>query len=351
MKVVSIVGTRPNLIKECSLNAAFRRRGVREVLVHTGQHYDFEMSGVFFGELEIPAPDYQGDINAQRSGERLGQMIQFVEDVLLKEAPRVCIVTGDVDSTTAGALAAAKHAIPVVHIEAGIRTSDLFNPEEINRRVADTIAELLLTNCQSAAANLRREGYDEARIVNTGDLMKDTLDRFSSGLRLPPEQRSYVGVTIHRQENTDNREQLRQIIEALIECEMPIRFPVHPRTRKKILEFGFWDALSSARHIELMAPVSYVEFLKLLGGAKKMVTDSGGVRREAYLMGVPVVNCSTLVWFPEILDAGWKCFTGPDKAKILDALRNFSPQGERPEIFGDGHAADRIVDVILQRYA
>lgn len=350
MKVLSVVGTRPNFIKEISLNLEFRKNGIKEVILHTGQHYDHNMSGQFFDELEIPEPDYIMEILSQRVGARTGKIIEFVEDVLISESPDVCIVMGDVDSTMAGAIAASKLKIPSVHIEAGIRSIDKSNHEEINRRVSDVLADLLLTNCQSALNNLMNEGYSEERVFNTGDLMKDTLDRFLSRVKSPKKTEPYILVTIHRQENSENRHNLQQIVEALVECQQSVCFPIHPRTRKKLLEFDLWESLEKSKHVTLTEPVGYIDFLQLISGAWKVVTDSGGVRREAYMMGVPVINCSTLVWFPEIIECGWKKHTGPNKDAILDAIKHFDPKGPRPEIFGDGKAAKHIVDKIIEFY-
>lgn len=345
-----MVGTRPNFIKECSLNPAFRRRGVREILVHTGQHYDYQMSGLFFHELEIPKPDYLAEMPQSKGGARVARMIEFIEEILLEERPRACIITGDVDSTMAGAIAAAKTRIPVAHIEGGIRTGEMFNPEEINRRVADAISDLILTNCQSAQRQLIREGRAETDVFFTGDLMKDTLDRIRPSLKPARDSEPYILVTIHRAENVETRHNLAEILEALSACGRPVRFPIHPHTLKNLHAFGLEPKLRQAKNIQVSDPVGYLEFLELISNSSMVVTDSGGVRREAYLMGVPVVNVCNLVWFPEIREAGWKRVTGPDSKAILDAIEHFRPTGPRPDIFGDGHAAERIADRILERY-
>ena len=348
MKVLTIVGTRPNFVKEISLSREFKENNINEILLHTGQHYDYNMYNQFFDELDIPEPNYTLDLSNSQEGKRMGDMIGAIEDILIKEKPEICVVMGDVHSTMAGAIAAAILKIPIVHIEAGVRGDIKSNPEEVNRRVADTLSDLLLTNCESAKINLINEGYSEAIVHNTGDLMKDTLNHFAQNKH--DENEDFILATIHRQENTDNQDNLVEILDALIECKERIVFPVHPRTKKKLIEFNFWDKINTNTNIKISDPLGYLDFIRILSQANKVVTDSGGVRREAYLLGKPIINCGPMVWFPELIDVGWKVHTGPKKKLIIDAIKNFKPISARPNIFGDGYAAKKIVSCIINHF-
>ena len=351
MKILSVVGTRPNFIKEALINQEMKKRGIREVLVHTGQHYDYEMSRVFFKELDIPEPDYHLHVSTGLAGKQTAEMIEALEAILVEEKPDVTLVYGDVTSTLAGALASVRLSIPVVHVEAGIRTAARYNPEEINRRATDCLSELLLANTQDACDSLIKENHTGSEIVLTGDVMNDVLMDTIKRFDIPIRHGDYNICTLHRVESVDDKSNLRRIVDALIQSEYKTIFPVHPRTRKRLLDFNLLAPLESSGNIELCEPQGYLEFVNLLAGANKVITDSGGVRREAYILGKPGIIVIDISWFPCISDVGWKVITGPDTGKIINAIECFEPPKDHPELFGDGKAYIKIVDAIENSYS
>jgi UDP-GlcNAc3NAcA epimerase len=349
MRFYSIVGTRPNLVKEFLINAEARKRGFHEIIVHTGQHYDHDLSGVFFEDFALPAPDHflavQNNDNISFTAgamDRLGQL--FRED-----RPDFVLAYGDVNSTLSAAVAASKLHIPFAHIEGGIRTADRYNPEEINRRVSDTLAEVNYCCTDTDVLNLRAEGHEASHIVMSGDLMKDVLMYTLSRLEVPVVRRDYMVLTLHRQENVTSYERLESIVDGLIRSQKNILFPAHPRTRKQLEKFGLIPRLAQSK-IELIKPLGYVEFVRLLAGADKVLTDSGGVRREAYLLKKPCIVLIELSWFPEISRAGWKVLTGPDPERISHLINTFEPTGPHRELFGDGRAHAKILEDLEQRF-
>lgn len=350
MRVLSVVGTRPNFIKEALVSKELKERGVEEVLVHTGQHYDYEMSRVFFQELDIPDPDYHLQVSTGLPGRQTAEMIEALESIMAREKPDVTVVYGDVTSTLAGALASVKLRIPVAHVEAGVRTLARYNPEEINRRATDTLSELLLANCEDAYNELVKENHTGSRIVLTGDIMKDVLLNTVERFDIPVARGDYTLCTLHRAENVDNRQNLTAILRGLADCGERIVFPVHPRTRKKLIEFDLMREFGDLETVEFSEPRGYLEFVGLLAGADKVVTDSGGVRREAYILRKPTIVAIDLIWFPCILRAGWKVVTGPDAEKIAEAVRGFEPPEQHPVFFGDGRAYAKIVDAIISQF-
>lgn len=350
MKVISIVGTRPNFIKEAHINSELKKRGIEEVLVHTGQHYDYEMSRVFFSQLDIPEPDYHLQVSTGMAGKQTGEMLEAMEQIMIKEQPDVTLVYGDVTSTLAGALASAKLRIPVAHVEAGVRTSARYNPEEINRRTSDVLSELLLANCEDAYKELLKENHTGSSIVLTGDIMNDILLSTVERFDIPLVRGDYVVCTLHRAENVDDRCNLSSILRGLADSGARVVFPVHPRTRKKLEEFGLLHEFKHATNIEFSEPQGYIEFVRLLAGANKVVTDSGGVRRESYILGKPTIIAINMTWFPCIKRAGWKVVAGPDSAKISNAIANFEPPKEHPVLFGDGKAYVKIVDAMVEHF-
>lgn len=351
MKVVTVVGTRPNFIKEFALAPVLRQAGIEEVLVHTGQHYDYEMSQVFFRQLELPEPRYLNNIiKSGFHGDETAVMLQFIEQVLVKETPDLTLVYGDVNSTVAAALASVKLRIPVAHVEAGLRCDRFYNPEEINRRVTDSVSEILFPHIQSAYDSLMREGYSDSNVVLTGDVTKDSLVKIVAQAGIEIVDGGYNVMTVHRSENTDDQTRLTNIIEAVVESGFPIKFSIHPRTRNALVKYGLMDKVSKAKNIEVVAPAGYLDFVRLLAGAQKVVTDSGGVRREAYILGKPVINISELIWVPEMVEAGWSIAVRDDKEAIKKAISGFSPPLDHPDIFGNGDAAERIVEALGKRY-
>ncbi len=353
MKIVSIVGARPQFIKAAPVSRVLRRQHT-EVLVHTGQHYDDAMSAVFFEELDIPMPDYNLGVGSGPHGAQTGEMLARIEEVLLAEKPDWALVYGDTNSTLAGALAAAKLHIPVAHVEAGLRSFNRAMPEEINRVVADHLSDLLLCPSQTAVNNLTAEGI--ARGVHlVGDVMADALalaterSRSHSGVlaRLGLAERSYLLATVHRAENTDDPACLRNILAAFTELDETIVFPLHPRTRKVLENEGILSNLQSAIcNLQLIDPLGYLDMVRLEQSARMILTDSGGMQKEAYWSGVPCVTLRDETEWVETVEAGWNVLVGADMARIVQAVRSFTPPAARPALYGDGRAAERIATVL-----
>lgn len=352
MKLITVVGTRPNFVKEFAIAPILRQAGIEEVLVHTGQHYDYEMSQVFFKQLELPEPKYLNNIiKSGYHGDETAVMLQFIEQVLISEKPDVTLVYGDVNSTIAAGLASVKLHIPVAHVEAGLRCDHFYNPEEINRRVTDTLSEILFPHIQSAYDSLMREGYSSENVFLTGDVVKDSLLKIVENAGIEIADLGYNLMTLHRSENTDDRKRLTNIIEAIVESDFPVKFSIHPRTRNALVKFGLMDLVSKAKNIEEVAPAGYLDFVKLIACAHKVVTDSGGVRREAYILKKPIINISELIWVPEMVEAGWSISVCDDKPAIKEAINDFMPPERHPNIFGDGNAAEKIVQHLSGRYS
>jgi UDP-GlcNAc3NAcA epimerase len=353
VKILTVVGNRPQFIKAAAVSGPLRREH-EEVLVHTGQHYDQALSEVFFQELGIPKADRELGVNGGSNTSQTARMLAALEPLLGEVAPDAVLVYGDTNSTLAGALAGAQARIPVVHVEAGMRSYDRAMPEELNRVLTDHASELLLCPSEAAAANLRAESI-AGRIEVVGDVMVDVMlarlpaaraDEASvrdRGLR-PGE---YVLLTAHRAGNVDDPDRLGALV-ALIEG-LPERvvFPVHPRTRARLDAAGLLERLAAAPHVLLTEPLGYAELSALLCHARAVLTDSGGVQKEAYLAGVPCVTLRSNTEWTETVDAGWNTLVDLDAQAALRALERWpisdrSPV-ERPELYGDGHAAERCV--------
>lgn len=347
MKVVSIVGARPQFVKAAPVSREIRRKN-SEILVHTGQHYDDNMSAAFFRALGVPAPDINLGVGSGPHGKQTAQMLAGLEDVLVDSRPDVALVYGDTNSTLAGALAAAKLHIPVAHVEAGLRSFNRRMPEEVNRVVTDHVSSLLLCPTQTAVDNLQKEGLvDGVHLV--GDVMYDSALASAqaarkrdvmSRLRLRPD--GYLLATVHRAENVDDPKRLGSILSAFASADAPVVFPVHPRTRKAIKDAG----LSPAGSVMLLEPVDYLDFLALLMKARKVLTDSGGVQKEAYFFGIPCITLRDETEWIETVEDGWNAVVGTETADIVDAIRGFNPKGTKSKSFGDGHAAEKIVSIL-----
>lgn len=350
MRICSVVGTRPNFVKEYLLNRELRKRGIKEVLIHTGQHYDYEMSQAFFECFELPQPDYHLRIANSNSLDFSAQAIRELGAVFRTEKPDCVVGYGDVNSTMSAAIAASKLRIPFAHVEGGIRAADRSNPEEINRRVADVLADIIFCCTKRDVQVLEREGYEPDRIEFSGDLMKDALLTTLEKYNIDVSRGDFLVLTLHRQENLTDRRRLRAIIEGLVKSERRIVFPAHPRALQSLQDFGLLELIRGSR-IELCKPMGYVEFIRLTSGADKILTDSGGVRREAYLLRKPCIVLIEISWFPEIAEAGWKVLTRPEPDRIADLIWNFEPTGPHQELFGDGKAHQRIVDGLVRKYA
>ena len=360
LKVVTVVGARPQFIKAAAVSRAIRGReggGIREVIVHTGQHFDANMSDVFFSELEIPAPDHTLGISGGGHGEMTGRMLEQVERVLIAEAPDWVLVYGDTNSTLAGALAAVKLHQPVAHVEAGLRSFNRRMPEEINRIVADQVSTLLCCPTETAVLNLRNEGVTKG-VHLCGDVMFDVSlfyrDRARQRSRvlaaLNLEGRRFALATCHRAENTDDVGRLRAILSSLnaLSKQLPIVLPLHPRTRKKAEESGIGALLTG---IDVVEPLPFLDMIALEQAAAVILTDSGGVQKEAFFFGVPCVTFRDETEWVETVAAGGNAVVGADQSRILAAANAAlagAPAARGAEPYGDGRAADRIVDHLLR---
>ncbi|WP_135606413.1 non-hydrolyzing UDP-N-acetylglucosamine 2-epimerase [Methanococcoides sp. NM1] len=350
MKILSIIGARPQFIKCAPLSRAIRKEH-EEILVHTGQHYDAEMSDVFFNDLSIPEPEYNLSIGSGLHGEQTGKMLIEIEKVILKEKPDMVLVYGDTNSTLAGALAASKLHIKVAHVEAGLRSFDRRMPEEINRVMTDHISNLLFCPTETAVINLKNEGVTDG-VCNVGDVMKDALEynrpiaekksTILENLGLSPKE--FMVATVHRPSNTDSVENLSSIVKAFIDVDETIVFPVHPRTEKYLKEYGLWDEL--CQHVKVISPVGYLDMLKLMNNSKKILTDSGGVQKEAYMLGVPCVTMRENTEWVETVEDGWNILVGADYGKIVDAIEGFEGIGKVRNVFGKGASSDKILHEI-----
>ena len=350
MKVLTVVGARPQFVKAAVVSRALRQElGMKEILVHTGQHFDVHMSQVFFDEMGIPRPDYHLGVGGGTHGQNTGRMIEKIEETLLAERPDWVLVFGDTDSTLAGAVAAVKLHLSVAHVEAGLRSFNRRMPEEINRLLADRLSDLLFCPTRTAVDNLRREGIG-AGVHFTGDVMLDALIRFRPMAarkskileRVESGSREYLLLTIHRAENTDDPGNLKRIIAALGELGEPVVFPIHPRT-KKVLRRHRIPLGGKFRAID---PVGYLDMLFLEMNAARILTDSGGVQKEAYMLGVPCVTLRNETEWVETAHDGWNIVAGTEEKGILRALGRPFPSRPRRAVFGDGHAAEKIAEII-----
>ena len=345
MRVVTIVGARPQFIKAAPFSRALRQRH-DEILVHTGQHYDPQMSDVFFEELALPRPDHHLGVGSGAHGAQTGQMLARIEEVLQREKPDRVVVYGDTNSTLAGALAGAKLHIPVAHVEAGLRSFNRAMPEEVNRVVVDHVSAYLFAPTQTAVDHLAREGVTRG-VTLTGDIMCDALlanaaaarERSDVLRRLALEPGGYVLATVHRASNTDDPALLAEIVDALMLLHEPVILPLHPRTRAALMGTD----IEVEPPVRIIEPVGYLDMLALQAAARVVLTDSGGVQKEAYLLGTPCVTLRDETEWVETLAGGWNVLAGADAERILAAARRPRPQGAPPPVFGDGHAAERMV--------
>lgn len=348
-KIVTIVGARPQFIKAAAVSRVLRER-YHEVLVHTGQHYDYEMSGIFFDGLELPQPDVNLGVGSGSHGAQTGAMLKSVEDVLLAERPDWLLIYGDTNSTLAGAVAASKLSVRVAHVEAGLRSFNRRMPEEVNRIVADHLSDLLLCPSQIAVTNLAAEGISN-NVHITGDVMLDVLNWARQRLTVTPSgvldrlglaKQGYLLATVHRSENTDDPIRLSGIVNAFNAIKEPIVFPVHPRARKVMSQSG----CQLGSHVQLIDPLSYLDMVALTGSARLALTDSGGLQKEAYWLGVPCLTLRDETEWVETVEAGWNTLVGADARKIEHAVRSFAPAGVPPVLYGDGAAAVKCVDLL-----
>ncbi len=348
---MAIVGARPQFIKTPLISKSIRKFA-KEILVHTGQHYDLNMSAIFFKELGIAKPDYNLGVGSDAHGRQTGRMLERIETVLLKEKPDLVIIYGDTNSTVAGALAAAKLHIPVAHVEAGMRSYNRLMPEEINRVVADHIADILLAPTESAVRLLKKEGLT-AGVHFVGDVMYDIqkkLKAHNPNLKILKKYglkpKKYILTTVHRQENTDNRQNLENIVEALVKIGQTIIFPAHPRTVKFLSGYGLDKEIAKHPHIRLIEPVGFLEMIALESNARLILTDSGGVQKEAYLDRVPCITLRNETEWVETVSSGWNKLAGANARKIVSLAKNFPRPKSHPNFLGDGQAYQKIANVI-----
>ena len=352
MKIASIVGARPQFVKAAAVSRTLRRAH-HEVLIHTGQHYDVRMSQAFFDELEIPAPDLNLGVGSGSHGAQTATMLRGLEEAMIGEDPDRVLVYGDTNSTLAGALAAAKLNIPVSHVEAGLRSFNRRMPEEVNRVLTDHLADQLFCPSQAALDNLAAEGLTRGAHV-VGDVMADVLawarervgdspSRAAEGLGLGPGE--YLLATVHRAENTDDPKRLGAIVAALKTVGEPVVLPLHPGTRAALGRWGLDDPFAGT-DVHCLEPVGYLEMIRLAGGARLILTDSGGLQKEAYWLGVPCVTLRDETEWVETVDRGWNALAGADTGKILERVKTQRPPADHPPLYGGGRAATRIVELV-----
>ena len=360
LRIVNVVGARPNFMKIAPIVAEMRRRSDRitPLLVHTGQHYDDLMSESFFDDLEIPRPDFNLGVGSASHAEQTGRIMLALEPVLLDFKPDWVVVVGDVNSTMAATIVASKLLVRVAHVEAGLRSGDRTMPEEINRLVTDSLADLLLTPSPDARENLLREGVAPGKIRFVGNVMIDTLhqhlERARASMvleRLALQPKQFCVMTLHRPSNVDNKETLEAILDAAnaIAERLPLVFAAHPRTRARIVEFGLEAKLNSRRRLVLTEPLGYLDFLQLYSNSRLVLTDSGGLQEETTVLGIPCLTLRENTERPITVTEGTNRVVGNDPERIkleaFDALDHLAPTARVPELW-DGNAAHRIVDAI-----
>ena len=349
MHILHVVGARPNFVKAAPVLRAIKKRALHQTLVHTGQHYDRNMSDVFFSQLEIPEPDMNLGVGSGSHASQTADIMRGFEPVVLEHRPDIVLVYGDVNSTVAAALVCAKLLIPVGHVEAGLRSFDRTMPEEINRIVTDRLSDLLFTPSEDGDSNLQKEGVPSRKIHRVGNVMIDSL------IQLLPAARTCRGenfperlalVTLHRPSNVDDSENLQRILDSLREISERINvvFPVHPRTRQRIKEFGL-----SVPRLHLVDPLPYIEFLALQARAAVVITDSGGIQEETTYLGVPCLTLRTNTERPITVTLGTNILVGEDQNRLTEELKAVldgkAKKGTVPPLW-DGHAGDRIADIL-----
>lgn len=359
-KIISIIGARPQFIKAATVSRHFLSiKGVEEKIIHTGQHYDNNMSKIFFQELGIPKPTFNLGIGSLSHGAQTGKMLTGIETILIDERPDFVIVYGDTNSTLAGALASAKLHIPVAHVEAGLRSFNRHMPEEINRILTDHISDILFIQTQAAKENLLHEGITETKIVMTGDVMFDAAIYFGeiaeqkSTLlkKLGLQSKEFILATVHRAENTDSRDTLIQIFEALIAVvqKHTLVLPLHPRTKKALEENGIWSTVS--KQLLLIEPVGFFDMIMLEKNAFLIITDSGGIQKEAFFHKTPCLTLRNETEWTELVEFGFNILVGANKQKIIDAIKKLQETFFEWDIplYGDGSASNIIAGNIFNQ--
>jgi UDP-GlcNAc3NAcA epimerase len=352
-KIITIVGARPQFVKAATLSRQFKLLGIEELIIHTGQHFDANMSDVFFEEMDIPKPAYQLDIHGLTHGAMTGRMLEGIEEILIKEKPDGVLVYGDTNSTLAGALAASKLHIPVIHVEAGLRSYNMEMPEEINRILTDRISNILFCPTDTAVNNLKREGFGDLPIpiVKNGDVMQDAALYYAEKAELKSVilkrmnlQRFVLG-TIHRQENTDSVEKLTNIVIGLNEInrQIPVVVPIHPRTRNILAQKNIIPEFT------LIEPIGYFDMIMLLKNCELVITDSGGVQKEAFFFGKHCITLREQTEWVELVENGFNILVGSDSVKLKEAFGFFSTKTSdfSIDLYGKGKAAECAAEIIL----
>ena len=370
MKIATILGTRPEIIKMAPIIDEISKRGIDQIVLHTGQHYDKEMSDNFFRDLEIPAPDYNIHVGSGTHGKQTGLMMQGIEEVLLEEKPDIVLVQGDTNAVLAGALVCAKLHIAVGHVEAGLRSFDMTMPEEINRMAADVCSTMYFIPTEQSAINLLAEGFSRENLLITGNTVVDACFRHleiakkrgfeeESLAELDIENmENILTLTMHRAENVDDKQRVTNIIGALKELrDMNIIFPIHPRTKNTLQNFGLFDELNDLEHVHIVKPIGYLDFLLLTSNSTLILTDSGGLQEEAITLNVPALTLRYNTERPETVTAGGNILVGSDKDVILENARKILSDEEfanamknAPNPYGQGDSAKLTVDAIEQYY-
>lgn len=358
MKMITVVGARPQFIKAAALSRTLKQYPkIKELIIHTGQHFDVNMSEVFFEEMEIPNPNYQLAVSGGKHGEMTGQMLQQIESILITEKPDLVLVYGDTNSTLSGSLAASKLHIPIAHVEAGLRSFNMQMPEEINRILTDRLSKYLYSPTEHAVKNLEKEGFLHfgADIIRTGDIMYDAAQYYSQKKYSRVSQveklklNKYILCTIHRAENTDNPEQLENIFKALeeISTQTQIVFPIHPRTKKILQKSGL-----KTRNIEIIDPVGYLDMLNLISHCDLIMTDSGGLQKEAYFFNKKCLTLRDQTEWLELVEVGQNTLVGTETDKIISAFKKTKNQDTnwKKNIYGDGHTSNQILDHLTKAF-
>ena len=370
MKIATVLGTRPEIIKMAPIIDEISRRGIDQIVLHTGQHYDDEMSDAFFRDLEIPAPDYNIHVGSGTHGRQTGLMMKGIEEVLIDEKPDIVLVQGDTNAVLAGALVASKLHIAVGHVEAGLRSFDMTMPEELNRRAADVCSSMYFIPTEESAINLLAEGFSRKNLIITGNTVVDACFRHLEIARKKgfsneslaslniEEMDNILTLTMHRAENVDDKRRVTNIIEALKELDyMNIIFPIHPRTKNTLQNFGLFDELNDLEHVHIIKPIGYLDFLQLTSLSTLILTDSGGLQEEAITLDVPALTLRYNTERPETVSAGGNILVGADKDAILKYVKkivedeDFAQKMKKAENpYGQGEAAKRTVDAIVDYY-
>jgi UDP-GlcNAc3NAcA epimerase len=354
MKILTVIGNRPQFIKAAAVTPELRRHH-QEVMVHTGQHFDEELSAVFFAELGLPAPERELEIALGSNTSQTARMLGALEPVIEEVAPDAVLVYGDTNSTLAGALAGAQAGVPVAHVEAGMRSFDRAMPEELNRVLTDHASALLLCSSEVAATNLRAEGV-RGVVEVVGDVMVDVAlqvqprmrERLELVHRWGVREGEYVLATAHRAGTVDDPERLRLLVELLLALPLPVLWPLHPRTRRRLEAAALLSRLEDSGRVVLAPPLGYLELTALVCNARAVMTDSGGLQKEAYLAGVPCITLRTTTEWTETVTLGWNTLVDLDREAALAALQR-DPPGDRPSLYGDGGAGPRVVSALTLR--